>query len=53
MTSKRNTTAAPAYPQVPCVIYTRKSSEDGLLLKLNSLDVQREAPEAYVARRLG
>ncbi|WP_084679058.1 recombinase family protein [Methylocystis sp. ATCC 49242] len=33
---------------VRCAIYTRKSSEEGLEQKLNSLDAQREACEAYV-----
>ena len=33
---------------VPCAIYTRKSSEDGLEQGFNSLDAQREACEAYV-----
>ena len=31
-----------------CAIYTRKSSEEGLEQKFNSLDAQREACEAYV-----
>ena len=31
-----------------CVIYTRKSTEDGLEQEFNSLDSQREACEAYV-----
>ena len=33
---------------VRCAIYTRKSSEEGLEQKFNSLDAQREACEAYV-----
>lgn len=33
---------------VPCAIYTRKSSEEGLDQQFNSLDAQREACEAYV-----
>lgn len=33
---------------VPCAIYTRKSSEEGLEQGFNSLDAQREACEAYV-----
>ncbi len=33
---------------VPCAIYTRKSSEDGLEQGFNSLDAQREASEAYI-----
>src|SRR5258708_34885688 len=38
-----------------CVIYTRKSSEEGLNQEFNSLEAQREAAEAYVAsqRQLG
>ena len=35
--------------RVRCVIYTRKSSEDGLEQDFNSLDAQREACEAYIA----
>jgi len=31
-----------------CVIYTRKSSEEGLEQEFNSLDAQREAGEAYI-----
>ena len=33
---------------LPCAIYTRKSSEEGLEQGFNSLDAQREACEAYV-----
>jgi site-specific DNA recombinase len=33
---------------VHCAIYTRKSSEEGLEQSFNSLDVQREACEAYI-----
>ena len=33
---------------VRCAIYTRKSSEDGLVQEFNSLDAQREACEAYI-----
>ena len=32
-----------------CVVYTRKSSEEGLDMEFNSLDAQREACEAYIA----
>ena len=35
--------------RVRCVIYTRKSTEDGLEQDFNSLDAQREACEAYIA----
>ncbi|WP_223270202.1 recombinase family protein [Colwellia sp. C1TZA3] len=31
-----------------CVIYTRKSTEEGLDQAFNSLDAQREACEAYI-----
>ena len=41
---------------LPCAVYTRKSSEEGLEQDFNSLDAQREACEAYIlsqtARRL-
>ena len=33
---------------VRCVVYTRKSSEEGLEQEFNSLDAQREAGEAYI-----
>ncbi len=33
---------------VRCAIYTRKSSEEGLVQAFNSLDAQREACEAYI-----
>ena len=33
---------------LPCAIYTRKSSEEGLEQDFNSLDAQREACEAYI-----
>jgi site-specific DNA recombinase len=34
---------------IRCVIYTRKSTEEGLELDFNTLDAQREAGEAYIA----
>jgi site-specific DNA recombinase len=34
---------------IPCAIYTRKSTEEGLDQEFNSLDAQREAGEAYIA----
>ena len=34
--------------KIRCVIYTRKSSEEGLEQEFNSLDAQREACEAYI-----
>lgn len=40
-------TAAKA-PVIPCAIYTRKSSEEGLDQDFNSLDAQREACAAYI-----
>ena len=33
---------------LPCAIYTRKSSEEGMEQGFNSLDAQREACEAYI-----
>ncbi len=33
---------------IPCAIYTRKSSEEGLEQDFNSLDAQREACEAFI-----
>jgi site-specific DNA recombinase len=33
---------------LPCAIYTRKSSEEGLEQEFNSLDAQREACEAFI-----
>ena len=36
-------------PSVRAVVYTRKSSEDGLDQEFNSLDVQYEASAAYIA----
>ena len=38
---------------VRCVIYTRKSTDEGLDQELNGLDAQREAAEAYVASQRG
>jgi len=35
-------------PTLPCAIYTRKSSEEGLEQGFNSLDAQREACSAYI-----
>ena len=32
-----------------CIVYTRKSSEEGLEQEFNSLDAQREAGLAYIA----
>ena len=33
---------------LPCAVYTRKSSEEGLEQDFNSLDAQREACEAFI-----
>jgi site-specific DNA recombinase len=38
---------------VRCAIYTRKSSEEGLEQKFNSLQAQREAGEAYIRSQQG
>ena len=40
--------SAPQLNPIRCVIYTRKSSEEGLEQNFNSLDAQREACEAYI-----
>jgi site-specific DNA recombinase len=34
--------------QVPCAIYTRKSTDEGLDQAFNSLDAQRESAEAFI-----
>ena len=41
--------------KIPCAIYTRKSTEEGLEQEFNSLEAQREAAEAYIQsqRQLG
>ena len=44
----RKKTKTPAAPIVRCGIYTRKSTEEGLDQKFNSLDAQRESGEACV-----
>lgn len=38
-----------AIQRVRCVVYTRKSTEEGLRQEFNSLDAQREAAEAFIA----
>ncbi len=38
---------------VPCAIYTRKSSEEGLDQEFNSLDAQRAACSAYIQSQAG
>src|SRR5215510_5273445 len=45
---KRPATAARRNRTVRCVIYTRKSSEEGLEQEFNSLQAQREACEAFI-----
>lgn len=35
-------------PRLPCAIYTRKSSEEGVEQDFNSLHAQREACEAFI-----
>jgi DNA invertase Pin-like site-specific DNA recombinase len=42
-------TDTPEARVVRCAIYARKSTEEGLTQPFNSLDVQRESPEAYIA----
>lgn len=42
-----------AVGQVRCAIYTRKSTEEGLEQEFNSLDVQREAAEAFILSQRG
>jgi site-specific DNA recombinase len=47
----RNANQPPAEPSpalLRCAIYTRKSTEEGLEQEFNSLDVQREAAEAFI-----
>jgi len=36
-----------------CAIYTRKSSEEGLEQKFNSIEAQRQACEAYIKSQVG
>ena len=43
------TETRPIVRKLRCAIYTRKSSEEGLDMDFNSLDVQRESCENYVA----
>lgn len=38
---------------IPCAIYTRKSTEEGLEQEFNSLDAQREAAEAFILSQRG
>lgn len=39
--------------QIRCAIYTRKSNEDGLEQKFNSLDAQRTTCEKYIKNQEG
>ena len=49
MTSKQGRSGARTTPpQVRCVIYTRKSVQEGLDMEFNSLEAQREAGEVFV-----
>ena len=48
MSRMSKTERAPIQSTIPCAIYTRKSSEEGLEQEFNSLDAQREACEAYI-----
>src|SRR5438477_7206798 len=43
----------PVVRKLRCAVYTRKSSEEGLEQKFNSLDAQREACEAYIRSQKG
>ncbi|MBI3467507.1 MAG: recombinase family protein, partial [Planctomycetes bacterium] len=36
-------------PKLRCAVYTRKSTTEGLDDELTSLDVQRQAAQAYIA----
>src|SRR4030081_764302 len=49
MTRQSAAPPSPLKPKLRCAVYTRKSSEEGLEMEVNSLDAQREACEAYVA----
>jgi site-specific DNA recombinase len=46
---KTTTAGKPIVRKLRCSVYTRKSSEEGLDMKFNSLDAQRDSCEAYVA----
>jgi site-specific DNA recombinase len=43
------TAPVPKAAKLRCVVYTRKSTEEGLDQEFNSLDAQREAGEAFIA----
>lgn len=42
----------PVVPRKRCAVYTRKSSDEGLEQEYNSLDAQRDAGLAYIAREV-
>jgi site-specific DNA recombinase len=47
--TKSNRNGSPLTSQtIPCAIYTRKSTEEGLEQEFNTLDAQRESAEAYI-----
>jgi site-specific DNA recombinase len=48
MTRSKRGSEPEAAPTVPCAIYTRKSTDEGLEKEFNSLDAQRESAEAYI-----
>src|SRR5258708_15304126 len=47
--TKKQPTAVLTGRKLRCAVYTRKSSEEGLEMEVNSLEAQRESCEAYVA----
>jgi site-specific DNA recombinase len=49
MPSRSGEEGPPSSTPLRCVIYTRKSTEEGLNQEFNSLEAQREAAESYVA----
>ena len=48
MPRKKQQTTVPEQEKVRCVIYTRKSVDDGLEQEFNSLDAQRQAAECFI-----
>lgn len=40
--------SVPAKPTIPCAVYTRKSTEEGLEQEFNSLDAQRDAGDHLI-----
>jgi DNA invertase Pin-like site-specific DNA recombinase len=53
VSSPRGRSASAEPPALRCAIYTRKSTTMGLEQEFNSLDAQREASTAYIARQQG